>query len=610
MLKLAPNRYLIEPEDHLPEIAGSYIVADAETTSFSHVEEAFYPRKGHRVCGWAVCGSEGPAYYIPTRSTHPLARNLDPEKVNAWLREQILKKGHWVNHNIKFDAHFLDVESGKLPKIRLSCTNALAKMVNSDRWSHELKPLCKDWLKLPMEEEDEIKAYLKGFAWHDGFKKRRGTKDYATLPTDMIGRYATMDVIGARMLYEFCLDGRVFGPWETEEKLTWRLFEVERTGIRVDLEKTQIQLLTSSVELLQLTEYIQGVTGREFKDSNACLYDIFIDMLGLPVLGYTDKQQPSFNKDAMLIYENLPEVTKDPKTKKLVHAVIRSRKLEKYKSLFLDTILSKHVKGIVHCSYNQIVRTGRMSCRDPNLQQGSKDSTELFIPREGKRFLCFDASQLEFRLIVHHCKIASAIRQYNLDAKTDFHQFVATMCGIERSPGKTINFATAYGAGKRKIQQTLIGVLAESMEGTPEEVRFRCSTLAEEVYRTYHKKFPEIKQLSESCESVTKERGYIKNAYGRRRHLPAYAAYKAFNTAVQGGAMDMIKERMVTDEDTDETALLANKHDEVLFETDDDDETANREKERIREHLQDVHKFRVPIVWDAGEGKNWKEAKP
>lgn len=121
--------------------------------------------------------------------------------------------------------------------------------------------------------------------------------------------------------------------------------------------------------------------------------------------------------------------------------------------------------------------------------------------------------------------------------------------------------------------------------------------------------------MSRLAESNCRRRGFVFNAYGRRRHLPDKVARKAFNSVIQGGAMDLIKERMVACH-RDEwlrsmgIRIVANVHDEVLFEAPTELMLNSEVHRRILDLLQSPSvPFSVPIRAGLGvSAKSWAEA--
>lgn len=130
-------------------------------------------------------------------------------------------------------------------------------------------------------------------------------------------------------------------------------------------------------------------------------------------------------------------------------------------------------------------RGGRLSCRDPNLQQlpNDADIKEMFTSRFGERGCIYagDLSQIELRLLAAACGDPSMMKAYfdDLDLHTlttsrifklDYEMFSkaymeklqkdgqgkkAKDLELKRKIGKTCNFLTGYGGGAFGLQTTL-----------------------------------------------------------------------------------------------------------------------------------------------------------
>ena len=144
-----------------------------------------------------------------------------------------------------------------------------------------------------------------------------------------------------------------------------------------------------------------------------------------------------------------------------------------------------------------------------------------------------------------------------------------------------------------------------------------CRTHADASYEAYHTKMPGIKRTAKKAVEVASMRGFVFNAYGRRRYLPGRASYKAFNTIIQGSAADIFKERIVAISPRYHSESRkwgiepsANVHDELLEESPLDvmlDPQLHKYTTEIME--QTTVKFRVPIKMGLGVSpNNWSEA--
>jgi DNA polymerase-1 len=635
MLEIGINIKMITSVGELPAITPKDLFLDVETTSADPKEFGTYPWRGDRMCGFSFTWDDHPVvYYIPLRHQHS---NVDLEGVIRWLDDILSKTGDWVNHNIKFDAIFLAADGIDVvdKSVRLVDTLTMAKTYDTDRTNFGLKNLCRDWLNLPMDEELEIKAYLKEIK----------SKSYGELPPDMCGRYACMDVIGNRKLYRRLQaeqPAEYVKFWETEIRLTKTLLWTELKGFQMDLLGIKKEAYHTLKKTIDLSSKLSDISGREFSNSSAWVYDVLINQLGLPVLARNEKTgNPTFNKKALKTYLGFPQVAVSQSTTELIKTLETYRKESQYKSLFLDPFQELgQYDNRIHPVYNQLLRTSRMSCRGPNIQQQNSRSKLLFRPEPGRCFISCDYSQIEFRIIAHYSQDADVIRAYNEDPDTDFHTLTATFIYSitldqvkkkHRSPAKTMNFGMGFGMGRAKavrnvatdsmIIDEINDILDDNNVRDPKEraklFEVMSSERANMVFNTYHERMPGIRRTSSSAAETARARGYVFNAYGRRRHLPVKACFKAFNSVVQGTAMDIIKERMVATSHVydpwfrgNDIRIVANVHDEILYDAPVELMLDTAVHTEICNRLESPSvTFRVPIRVGLGVSKNsWAEA--
>lgn len=582
MLRLSDNSVLIDSADELPDFSKSKeIFLDFETRSGTPKRAGGYPWKDD-ICGAAITADDHEdAYYIPVRH-NTFGAAVDIRPFRDWMIRLMRGQGDWINHNVKFDAVFARRECGVSSSRRLVDTLTLAKMHDTDRKGHGLKPLCREWLSLPMDGDEKRAAYL----------MRVGSKDYADCPPDVLGEYACQDVLGNRALYRHLQQELPEDMQELinrEIELTSILHEMEMHGFHVDIHELKVEQIRTVKLLIDLGTRISELAGEEFSNSPQWIYETLVVKFDLPVLAYHEKTgKPTFNKRALAMYEEFPQVREDKRLLNLIRAIKKYRVEAQYHGLFLVPFQELRDRDdLIHPFYNQLVRTGRMSCRNPNIQQQNKRSKLLIHPREGFGFISCDYSQIEFRLIAHYAGDQDVIDAYNNDPDTDFHTLTASlMYGVPpdkvskpmRKKAKFINFGVGFGAGKRKVMQMLLGdpailteVCEEHPDFTQEEIEAECERRAAYIYESYHERMPGIKRVSNEAAKVCKRRGWVFNAYKRRRHLPEKAAHKAFNSIVQGGAMDIIKDRFVAlakdiPLKNAGVRIVANVHDEFLFE--------------------------------------------
>lgn len=598
---------------------------------FRKGEGGMYPFGGDRMCGIAVTFDDcKDGFYIPVR--HVFGKNIDLGVVRSWLQDTLNRSTNWINHNVVFDATFAHFE-GVSVECNLIDTYALSRIHDSDRFDFGLKPLTEEWLGYSMESSDAVKDYLKAVK----------SKDWSVVPIDILGEYAIDDVFRNRELYAFLLnnkDEQLDKVWGIEISLSSVLFDMEVEGLRIDRLQCKKESLFALRKVIDSATILSEQLGEEFRDSTQCIYELLINRLKLPVVATikekdsrgreVDTGRPSFDKNALAIYRVHPNVVGNAVAEEVVKNVSTYREETQFLSLYAQPFLGLADKDDrIHPKYNPIVRTGRMSCSRPNIQQQNARSKKLILADDGCGFISKDYSQIEFRLICHYINDLQAIDAYTKNPDTDFHQWVADLLHVKRGPGKRMNFGMAYGAGKKRVtlglasDPDIIAEIGELVRDVDIEKRHdvfnrKCSERAAEVYDLYHERLPGIKSTAYRASDICKFRGFVFNAYGRRRHLPRNAAHKAFNSIIQGSAMDIMKEAMIRlSPRFNETSrkyglkLRANVHDEILISC----PLELLEDPEVHSHIDGILEnpsipFRVPIRTDTGiSAKNWAEAK-
>lgn len=123
--------------------------------------------------------------------------------------------------------------------------------------------------------------------------------------------------------------------------------------------------------------------------------------------------------------------------------------------------------------------------------------------------------------------------------------------------------------------------------------------------------------------NFAREHGYVQTLLGRKRWLRdinsanqtvrGFAERNAINTPVQGSAADMIKLAMIEVDkklkaSTLKTKMILQVHDELVFDVPENE--IEDAKKLIVEAMQAAMKLPndVPVIAEAGAGKNWLEA--
>ncbi|WP_295637575.1 DNA polymerase I [uncultured Mailhella sp.] len=394
------------------------------------------------------------------------------------------------------------------------------------------------------------------------------------------------------------------------------LVAMEDAGITIDKAALKDFLDEVQSELDALTERIYKEAGQEFNIRSAQqIGEILFKKLGLAAAKSTKGGQASTSQ---AVLEKLSG--KHP----VVDALLEYRKLEKMRSTYLEPL--PRLAGPdnrIHTTFNQTATaTGRLSSSNPNLQNipvrgelGRRMRT-CFTAGPGMRLISADYSQVELRVLAHYSEDPTLIDAFrngeDIHTRTAalLHDVDPSQIGPdERRKAKTINFGLIYGMGARKLGQDLGIPMSE----------------AKMFIERYFARFAHIKEFFDSVEKEARKNGYVTTISGRRRPLPdmlsqsgqarALAERQAVNTLIQGSAADLIKLAMLAVYGDAElrrmkARLLLQIHDELIVEA--PEEHAEEAAARLARLMTDTSawgmELRVPLVADAGIGRNWGEA--
>jgi len=181
------------------------------------------------------------------------------------------------------------------------------------------------------------------------------------------------------------------------------LLGMERRGMRVDMTELKVAELLHGMRLMEIDDELRKLTGRCLNPSSSDqVYDLLCCQYGLPVLRWTEEDDdgnpagnPSFDKFALEMYASHPLRPRGPNGEEIIGLVQEARTLTQLLGLFVRPYQKLAVKGsdgcwYLHPSTNQLVRTGRMSMSDPNMQQLSKLAKKLIHPSMRGAYLSLD----------------------------------------------------------------------------------------------------------------------------------------------------------------------------------------------------------------------------
>ena len=511
-------------------------------------------------------------------------------------------------------------EAWRLPLELLPCAKKLLESGEYDIWVHDWKSgihaLWELGVGFPRAADDTmLMAFLADSSRTNyEFKKaverrlgRPGSDDAGLAANQTLAlRSSTHDEIdrmGLRSLYE-----------EIELPLAPILASMEAKGLLLESQALADLSVQLESRIRELSSEVHALAGQDFNiGSPKQLGDILYVHLGLPQPQKRGKTKaPSTASDVL-------EALKDKHA--IVGKVLDWRQHTKLKSTYVDALpLLVGIDGRLHSTFNQTgSATGRLSSLNPNLQNipartalGREIRRALVAPH-GWQFVSADYSQIELRVMAHLSGDPSLTAAFK--SGEDLHQRTASeVLGIppmmvgpeERAQAKAVNFGIIYGL---------------SAFGLAKQLNIPQSD-ARAYIKLYFERYSKVKQFKEDTIAETKQRGYSRTLFGRRRPVPdldsknhtarSMAERIAVNSPIQGTAADLMKKAMLaTDAALKQERLRAQIvlqiHDSLLVET--PEEEVETVTELLKAEMEAVASLNVPLVVDIKTGPNMRDLK-
>ena len=291
------------------------------------------------------------------------------------------------------------------------------------------------------------------------------------------------------------------GQWslynDVELRLVDVLFDMEKTGVKIDVEEIKRLSAHYNKELDELTLKIHELTNSDFNiKSPKQLQKVLFEDLKL-----TYKGKKSTNVEVLEAIENQHEV---------VPLILRYRKIAKLISTYLDGMLPSVNEKTqkIHTTFMQsFTTTGRLSSREPNLQNipvrddESKALRKLFISSfENGKIMSADYNQIELRLMAIFSKDENLVNDFShqvdvhsMTASKIFNVSPTTVTPQQRRVAKAVNFGIIYGISEYG--------LSKNINVTPRE--------AKEFIAKYFELYPQVKMyMNENIEFFDSKLSY------------------------------------------------------------------------------------------------------
>ena len=599
-IKTTQHEYkLVENEEELRQLCDFFITKefvsiDTETTSTDAISA--------ELVGLSFSVEEKKAFYVAVPANYEEALKIVQIFKPLYESDKIMK----IGQNIKYDYEVL-TRYGVTLQGKMFDT-MIAHYLIQPELHHNMDYMAETLLGYQTIHIEELLG-PKG-------KKQKNMRDLS--PTD-IYEYAAEDA-DITLRLKNVLEPRLkeLGVeelfWNIEMPLVRVLADMELNGVCLDTEALQDTSKIFTERMKQYEQEIYKEAGEEFNISSPKqVGDILFGKLQI-------MDKPKKTKTGQ--YVTSEEVLQSLESKSpIVRNILNYRGMKKLLSTYIDALpkLINPRTGHIHTSFNQaLTATGRLSSSDPNLQNipvrtdDGKEIRKCFIPEDGCLFFSADYSQIELRIMAHLSEdenMMEAFREghdiHRATAAKIWHVDIDKVTDAQRKKAKQANFGIIYGI-------TTYG-LAQRMDIPNGE--------AKELIEGYFRTFPKVQAYMEHAKEVARDKGYAETLFHRRRYLAdinsrnatvrGFAERNAINAPIQGTEADIIKVAMVRiwerfKKEGIRSKMILQVHDELNF------SVFPEEREQVEriviEEMQNAYPLNVPLIADAGWGKNWLEA--
>lgn len=638
--------------------ASQKIVMDLETTGLDEYAEAGgdtnggYParivlasltlpnaeRAAAGAYNWRTFDGEQPMTYLVPLS-HPASPLLGAwRKVMAIIGREINRSGKpFVNANIKFDARWVFAQAGVDLSDRVEWdTTVSSQLVDTEARTRLKIRAARDF---GIEEWDDFDLGTPGAA--------------ERVDLIQLGEYAARDTYYTWKIEEEHRDQMFLTgdeePFDSDDIQMARLgkvatyvamptvktlTKVEQRGFLLDVDWVHAKIKEMDSLRLKACEDILGLYGTEpapapAKDgvTTAATSKWFqgfvaqaIEAGDLRVTARTDSGNAQWNKAVLIAQQRQGSPAAD--------ALLRHRDATKTLEFLRSWLGLRDPNNVIHATYNVgFVRTGRLSCASPNLQQCASSLKPAFIPRPGHVLLDLDYSQVELRVAAFISRSQPMIEAFQRG--DDLHRLLAAkiagkapedVTSLERKRAKAGNFGLLYGMSPGGFQ---------SYAATAYDVSLTLAE-AQAVHSAFFEMWDGMRQWHERSKRRAYERGYVTSPIGRTQWLSdlyskssfksSHAERNALNSPVQGFGSDLMQMAAASIMGTlpgyplprvEGAHVVATVHDEICIEVPED-----RWQEILVEckrRMEDVNTFLrpldcqmdVPIVAGPSAGTRW-----
>lgn len=571
-------------------VSGGAVALDTETTSLDAIDAD--------LVGLSFCSDPGRAFYVPIVAGGK--RILEPGPVLEIFRRR-LKGTRIIGQNLKYDYNVLRRAGLELERLDFD-TMIAAWLLDSDSRVYNLDDLSDRMLGHQTVRFDDVVPKGEGFE---------------SVPLEDAVRYAAEDSAVAWALAQALRPrlqraGLLGVLEEIEMPLVKTIADMESAGALLDPKRIAALSETLADEQAKVEEETYRLCSKTFNiNSPKQLQEVLFFERKLQ----TGKRTRSGYSTDSEILQKLEATSGDP----VPGLILRSRFLTKLQGYCkgLPPLINPRT-GRIHPSFLQTsTATGRLSCKDPNLQNIPIRTEEgrlvrsAFPAAPGTVLLSADYSQIELVVLAHYSGDPALLEAFRNGE--DVHRRTASMIfetipelvtAEQRRIAKTINFGVIYGMSPYRLSNELHVPYSK----------------AKSFIDSYFHLYKGVRDFVErTCREAERDLE-VRTMFGHRRPVPQIASSNkveqaaaqriAVNTVIQGTAAEIMKKAMIAigarmRREGLGSRLILQVHDELIF------EVPFGETERMRalveEEMAGAARLSAPLRCSIETGADWGE---
>ena len=529
-----------------------------------------------------------------------LKQRVAREALRAVLQQRKFAGSFTVGHNARFDSQWL--ETVDIWWDWDYDTILLHYILDEQPRTHDLEQLARYYLN-----RGDYSSHIKRDVVN-------GRADQ--LPPLVLGQYLANDVDSTRRLAPILLG--LMSPKQQQLYQTLvgpadiALRDIESWGVQVDpwyLQQLDKRLARAELKqnvALRAVGIRHGMPDLNVRSPKQ-LATLLYDKMRIPPV-----QGRGRSTDKEVLRELEPRVP-------FVQQLREFREAAKFRSTYVRGMLERRdADDRIHPEFRLFgTVTGRLSCRDPNLQNVPARAGDIirnaFVAPPGHVLIEADYGQLEMRVAAELSSDPALIAAFN--SGYDIHTQTATLMydvapeevtKVQRFWAKAVNFGILYGRSAKSL-------------ASPAEGGLNCSVSEAQRYiDAFFRRYKRLAAWREEQTAIARKRGYLETDFGRRRRFPLitgamlkHMTNQCANTPVQSTASDITLAALVRLHDvmydSGEAWPVMTIHDSLVFEVLETklDEWAHT----IYREMIKVPYDRVPFPVDIEVGSRWGDAK-